>query len=82
MHVHISWLYEECSEFNLVQVIKDQGTARVTIDYIKKNYSPWCLIIQLDIILFYNIKFSWCAWPCKLFNHVIRNSLLDKKEEG
>ena len=31
------WLYDECSEFNLVLVIKDQGTARVTIDYIKKK---------------------------------------------
>ena len=31
------WMYEECSEFNLVLVIKDQGTALVTIDYIKKK---------------------------------------------
>ena len=30
------WLYEECSVFNLVLVIKDQGYA-LTIDYIKKN---------------------------------------------
>ena len=29
------WLYEQCSEFNLVLEIKDQGTARVPIDYIK-----------------------------------------------
>ena len=31
------WLYEECSEFNLVLVIKDQGLTRVKIDYIKKK---------------------------------------------
>ena len=31
------WLYDECSEFNLVLVIKAQGTVRVTIDYIKKK---------------------------------------------
>ena len=30
------WLYEECSVFNLVLVIKDQGYA-LTIDYIKKK---------------------------------------------
>ena len=36
--------------YNLVLVIKDQGTAQVTIDYIKNG--PWCLLIQLDIILF------------------------------
>ena len=30
------WLYEECSVFNPVLVIKDQGYA-LTIDYIKKK---------------------------------------------
>ena len=30
------WLYEECSVFNLVLVIKDHGYA-LTIDYIKKK---------------------------------------------
>ena len=30
------WLYEECSVFNLVLVIKDQGYA-LTIDYIKEK---------------------------------------------
>ena len=40
MYIHMCiylWLYEECSEFNLVLVIEDQGTTRVTIDYIKKK---------------------------------------------
>ena len=58
------WLYEECSVFNIVLVIKDQGYA-LTIDYIKKKQKLTLVSPHTarHHFIFINIKFSWCSWP-------------------
>ena len=78
------WLYEECSVFNLVLVIKDQGYA-LTIDYIKKKQKitdSGVSSYSETSFYFYNTIFSLSAWPGRLFDQVFGNNSLLKKEEG